>query len=62
MIGNNVRIYSNTIIGSKSIIAANAVVLSSIPERSVAAGVPARVVVADLSDEAFAEYWDSIKG
>ncbi len=49
-------------IGSKSVIAANAVVLSSIPERSVAAGVPARVVVANLSDEAFAEYWDSIKG
>ena len=49
-------------VGSKSVIAANAVVLESVPERCVAAGVPARVVVKDLSDEAFGEYWASIKG
>jgi serine acetyltransferase len=49
-------------VGSQSVIAANAVVLESVPERCVAAGVPARVVVKDLSDEAFGEYWASIKG
>jgi serine O-acetyltransferase len=49
-------------VGSRSVIGANAVVLESLPERCVAAGVPARVVVADLSDEAFGEFWASIKG
>jgi serine O-acetyltransferase len=49
-------------VGSQSVIAANAVVLESVPERCVAAGVPARVVVKNLSDEAFGEYWASIKG
>jgi serine O-acetyltransferase len=49
-------------VGSRSVIGANAVVLDSLPDRCVAAGVPARVVIADLSDEAFGEYWASIKG
>jgi serine O-acetyltransferase len=49
-------------VGSRSVIGANAVVLESLPDRCVAAGVPARVVIADLSDEAFGEYWTSLKG
>ena len=56
------QILGSVTVGSKSVIGANAVVLESIPERSVAAGVPARVVVANLSDEAFGEFWASIKG
>lgn len=49
-------------IGSESVLGANAVVLESLPERCVAAGIPAKVRVADLSDEAFGEFWSSIKG
>ena len=49
-------------IGSRSIIGANAVVLRSIPPRCIAAGVPAEVKVADMSDESFAEYWDALNG
>jgi len=49
-------------VGSECILGAGAVVLQSIPARSIAAGVPARVRVADLSDAQFGEFWDSIKG
>jgi serine O-acetyltransferase len=49
-------------VGSRSVIGANAVVLESLPERCIAAGVPARVVVDHLSDEAFGEFWASVKG
>ena len=49
-------------IGSETIIGANAVVFDSVLGRCVVAGIPARVKIADLSDAAFAEFWDSIKG
>ena len=48
-------------VGSETIIGANAVVLDSLPNRCIAAGIPAKVKVADLSDEQFAEFWSSIK-
>jgi serine O-acetyltransferase len=48
-------------VGSETIIGANAVVLDSLPKRCIAAGIPAKVKVADLSDEQFAEFWSSIK-
>jgi serine acetyltransferase len=44
------------------VIGANSVVLESVPGRCVVAGAPARVKVANLSDEAFAEFWAAIKG
>lgn len=43
-VGEGVVIMPNVTIGKNSIIAANAVVTKSIPENSVAAGVPARVI------------------
>lgn len=43
-IGAGVRVLRGSRIGAGAIVAANAVVRSDIPERSVAAGVPARVV------------------
>ena len=49
-------------VGSETIIGANAVVIDSLPGRCVAAGIPARVKVADLSDAQFREFGDSIKG
>jgi len=49
-------------VGSKTVIGANAVVLDSLPGRCVAAGIPARVKVEDLSDAAFEEFWSSIRG
>jgi serine acetyltransferase len=49
-------------VGSETIIGANAVVIDSLPARCVAAGIPARVKVADLSEAQFREFWDSIKG
>jgi serine acetyltransferase len=49
-------------VGSETIIGANAVVIDSLPSRCIAAGIPARVKVADLSDAQFREFWDSIKG
>jgi serine O-acetyltransferase len=48
-------------VGSETVIGAGAVVLDSLPERSVAVGVPARVA-SRLSDEAFSDFWRSIKG
>lgn len=49
-------------IGSETVIGANSVVLESVPSRCVVAGVPARVKVSDLSDQAFDEFWAAIKG
>lgn len=49
-------------VGSQVVIGANAVVLDSLPDRCVAAGIPARVCVADLDDARFGEFWDSLKG
>ena len=49
-------------IGSETVIGANAVVLDSVPGRCVVAGVPAQVKVANLSDEAFGEFWAGLKG
>jgi len=49
-------------IGSETVIGANSVVLDSVPERCVVAGVPAQVKIANLSDEAFGEFWAAIKG
>ncbi len=43
-VGEGVVIMPNVTIGKNSIIAANSVVTKSIPENSVAAGVPARVI------------------
>jgi serine O-acetyltransferase len=48
-------------IGPKAVVGANSVVLGSIPGHCVAAGAPA-TKVADLSEERFQEFWDSIKG
>lgn len=49
-------------IGDESVIGANAVVLQSLPRRCVAGGVPARVLVRDLSDADYDAYWTSLKG
>ena len=49
-------------IGSETVIGANSVVLDSVPGRCVVAGVPAQVKIANLSDEAFGEFWTAIKG
>ena len=49
-------------IGAKTIIGANSVVIHSLPGRCIAAGAPAEVKVADLSEEKFLEFLDSIKG
>ena len=47
-IGQNVRIQKGVTIGNNSIIAANSIVTKSIPENSIAAGNPARVVKTDI--------------
>jgi serine acetyltransferase len=49
-------------VGSETVIGANSVVLESVPGRCIVAGAPARVKVANLSDEAFGEFWAAIKG
>jgi serine O-acetyltransferase len=49
-------------VGDRTIIAANAVVLDSLPGRCIAAGAPARVKVENLSDERFQQYWNSFRG
>jgi serine O-acetyltransferase len=49
-------------IGSECVIGANSVVLDSVPSRSVVAGAPAKVKIANLSDQAFGEFWAAIKG
>jgi serine O-acetyltransferase len=49
-------------VGSETMIAANAVVLDSLPARCVAAGLPAQLKVENLSDEAFRQFWSSIGG
>ena len=43
-IGSDVKILKNARIGSGSVIAANSVVNSEIPERCLAAGIPAKVI------------------
>ena len=49
-------------IGNQTVNAGNAAVVKSLPARCVAGGVPARVLQADLDDEAWGEFWASIKG
>ncbi len=49
-------------IGSESVIGANSVVIDSVPSRSVVVGAPAKVKIANLSDQAFGEFWAAIKG
>lgn len=49
-------------IGSETVVGANSVVLDSVPDRCVVVGVPARVKIAGLSDDAFGEFWAAIKG
>lgn len=57
-----VQVLGPVTIGAETIIGANSVVLRSLPGRCIAAGVPAQVKVADLSEEKFLEFLDSIKG
>lgn len=47
-IGAGARILGDLTVGSGSIIAANAVVTSDVPARSIAAGIPARIVREDI--------------
>jgi serine O-acetyltransferase len=49
-------------VGDHTIVAANSVVLDSLPSRCIAAGAPARVKVENLSDERFQQYWESFRG
>lgn len=49
-------------IGAKTIVAANAVVLHSLPERCIAAGAPAKVKRSGVSDAEFDVYWQSFRG
>jgi serine O-acetyltransferase len=48
-------------VGSKTVIAANAVVIRSLPERCVAAGAPAEPKRSNLSDEAYGEFLAAIR-
>jgi serine O-acetyltransferase len=54
------KILGNITIGAGSVIGANAVVITSIPARSVAAGVPARVIKTDI-DSAKLTGWPAEK-
>jgi serine O-acetyltransferase len=49
-------------IGEKTVVGANSVVLGSLPERCVAVGAPARVKISGLTDERYADYWNSFGG
>jgi len=48
-IGSDVKILKDVEIGSGSVIAANSVVVSSIPENCLAGGIPARVLKTDIN-------------
>jgi len=50
-IGADVRINKGIIIGDNSIIAANSVVTKNVPENSIAAGNPAKIVKTNIQDE-----------
>ena len=56
------QVLGGVTIGSETVIGANSVVLESVPGRCVVAGAPARIKVANLSDEAFGEYWAGLNG
>lgn len=58
-IGANVVILPGVSIGQGSVIAAGAVVTKNVPEWSVVAGVPARVVRSRLTDDSTLGYRDS---
>ena len=68
VIGNDViasagsQVLGAVSVGSKTIIASNAVVIHSLPDRCIAAGVPAEVKVADLPEARFHEFQNAIKG
>ncbi len=47
-------------VGSHSVVGANAVVLDSLPDRCIAAGVPARAKRTNVSEAEFQEYWDAV--
>ena len=48
-------------IGSKSVLGANSLIIHSVPENSISAGVPAKVI-ANLTEEGFQDFWQAIKG
>ncbi|MEH6889025.1 acyltransferase [Bacillus sp. JJ864] len=48
-IGRDVKILKGVRIGSNSVIAANAIVTSNIPENHIAAGIPARIVKENIT-------------
>lgn len=62
VIGNNVyictgaKVLGEIVVGENSIIGANAVVIESVPDNSVAAGVPAKIIRTISSKEAFREF------
>ncbi len=49
-------------VGHESVIAANSVVLDSIPPRSIASGTPARVMVESLPDSEYQRYRTVLRG
>lgn len=62
VIGNNVyicvgaKVLGEIVVGENSIIGANAVVIESVPDNSIAAGVPAKIIKIISSKETFREF------
>lgn len=64
-IGNNVyisagaRVLGNITIGDNVIIGSNSVVLNDIPENSVVAGIPAKVIKQNINVKEYTSFWDN---
>lgn len=56
-VGFNAVVYSGLKIGNSSIIAAGAVVTKDVPDNSIVAGSPARVIKPRFTDGEFASHW-----
>jgi acetyltransferase-like isoleucine patch superfamily enzyme len=56
-LGFNCVVYSGLTIGNSSIVAAGSVVTASVPENSIVAGVPAKVIRQRFTNEEFEDHW-----
>lgn len=60
-IGFNATVYSGVRVGNTSIVAAGSVVTRDVPDNSIVAGTPARLIRKRFSDDDFQSHWKMLR-